>query len=134
MLSLSCLCHLEGAEGSTAREVTRDLNWGNYATVQVSYILRTVIHVRKKSSHVRGRRIQNTIGMYVVCMTKAGWGTESESYMGNRYYESGLMSQRNDEDGPRRNMKGNDWRPLGIYHCGEIRNGSSEWNRLRGKS
>lgn len=46
--------------------------------------------------------------MYIVSMTKAGRGTESESYMSNRYYESELMSQGNDEDGPRRNMNGND--------------------------
>lgn len=62
----------------------------------------------KKSSQVHGRRVQNTIRMYVVSMTKAGWGTESESYMSNRYYESGPMSQGDDEDGLRRNMFGND--------------------------
>lgn len=109
--------YLEGADGSTAREVTRDLNWGNYAAVQVLYILRMVVHARKKSNQVHGCRVRNTIGMYVVYMMKASWGMESESYMSNRYYESGPMSQRNDEDGPHQNMKGNDWHPLGIYHC-----------------
>ena len=76
--------------------------------VQVPYILKEVVRARKKSSQVHGRRVRNTIGMYVVCMTKAGRGTESESFMSNRYYESGLMSQGSDEGGPHRNMKGND--------------------------
>ena len=100
--------HLEGAVGSTAREVTRDLNRGDYATVQVSYILRTVVRAQKKSSQVHSRRVRNTIGMYVVSMMKASRGTESESYMSNRFYKSGPMSQGDDEDGPRRNVKGND--------------------------
>ncbi len=62
----------------------------------------------KKSSQVYGCRVWNTIGMYIVSMTKAGWGTESESYMSNRHYKSGPMSQGSDEVGPCRNMKGND--------------------------
>jgi hypothetical protein len=74
----------------------------------VSYILKEVVRARKKGSQVHGRRVRNTIGMYVVSMTKAGHGTESESYMSNRYYGSGPVSQGDDEYGPRRNMFGND--------------------------
>ncbi len=108
---------LRGAKGSTAREVTRDLNWGNYATVQVSYILRSVVHVWKKSSQMHGCRVRDTIGMYVVSMTKASQGMESESYMSNEYYESGPMSQGSDEVRPHRNSIGNEKHPLGVYHC-----------------
>ncbi len=64
--------------------------------------------MQKKSSQVHGRRVWNTIRMYVVGMTKAGHGMESESYMSNGYYESGPMSQGNDEDGPHRNLVRND--------------------------
>ncbi len=98
----------------TAMEVTRDLNWGNYSIIHGSYILRMVVHVRKKGSQVHGCHDQNMIRMYIKNMMKAGQGTESESYMCNEYYESGPMSHGNDKGRLHRNMIRIEKCPLGI--------------------
>lgn len=77
-----------------------------------------MVHAPKKSSQVDGCHDWSMIGMCVNSMAKTSHGTESESYMGNEYYRSGLMSHGNDGSGPCQNTIRIEKHPLSVFSFG----------------